>query len=148
MPHKPAPPLPWPNKRNAILTNTYCPLSLAGAATSKFFVATNTCLSLQNTSFVAINIIFVTTKDVFCRDKHVFVETKVCLLQQNFCHEKHMFVATKLLSRQTCLSRQTYCREKHIFVATKTCFVTTTMILVATQHTWVPTSTTPSTVFL
>ena len=65
-------------------------VSLAGAATSIFFVATNTtntCLSRQNTSFVP---------------------TKVRLSRQKFCRGRHTFVATGilLLRQKTCLSRQ------------------------------------------
>ena len=75
--------------------------SLAEAATSIMFVATNTCLSRQNTSFV---------------------ETKVCLSRQKNCHDKNIllqqiFVATNIIK----LTR--VCRYK-TFVATK-------MILVA-----------------
>ena len=62
----------------------------------KSFVATNTCLSRQNTSFVG---------------------TKVCMSRQNFRPDKHVFVATNII-----LSRQAYfCRDKHVFVATKVC---------------------------
>ena len=57
----------------------YRRVSLAGAATSIIFVATNTCLSRQNTSFVA---------------------TKVRLPRQNFCRDKG-----RVLSRQTCVCR-------------------------------------------
>ena len=75
------------------------PLSLAGAATSIIFVATNT------------------TKHVFCRDKSMFVTTKVCWSRQKYvgrdktCRDKHNLVATKVyfmlcLSRQILLSRQ------------------------------------------
>ena len=81
-------------------------LSLAGAATSIIFVATN----------------------------RSFVATKVCFSRQNFCHDKIMYVATNHLSRQIsniCLSRQAYfCRDKRrvsldksmlVFVAIKVC---------------------------
>ena len=125
----------------------HCPLSFARAATSILFVATNTCLPRQNTSFVATKYAcrakrFVTSwQACFCRDKrHVlyacpdktFVATKLCMSQQIFvattifCRDKHNFAATSmLLSRQkscfvaknTCFSRQKLCREKIILVA-------------------------------
>ena len=85
---------------HAVIPGQYRGVPLAGAATSiifvaiKRFVATNMCLSRQNTSFIT---------------------TKVCLSRQNFCRDKIMFVATI-----TCLSRQKYtCRDKHVFVVTK-----------------------------
>ena len=49
----------------------------------QIFVATNTCLSGQNTSFVA-------TKVYFCRDK-----TFGTNIIENFCRDKHTFVTTK-----------------------------------------------------
>ena len=79
----------------------------------KSFVATNTCLSRQNTSFVA---------------------TKVYLPRQNYvCREKlfffFFFVATKLLSRQKTrvhrdkskllVTKDVFCPDKHVFVETK-----------------------------
>ena len=64
-------------------------LSLAGAATSIFFVATNTCLSRQNTSFVVTKV-FVATN--VCCHKHVFVATSMLLSRQKKC-----FVATKMI---------------------------------------------------
>ena len=65
-------------------------LSLAGAATTIIFVATNTCLSRQSTPFVA---------------------TKVCLLWQKFCRVKNM----SLLSRQAyfCRDKYVFCRDKN-----------------------------------
>ena len=106
-------------------------LSLAGAATSIIFVATNR-------SFVA-------TKHVFCRHKSMLFATKLLSWQNYVCRDKpfvatnikHMFVATSiLLSRQkTCLSRQKYacvCRDKSMLVATiikRTCFVAPMIII-------------------
>ena len=101
------------------------PQSIIGGSCHKYhfcrdksFVATNTCLSRQNTS----------CRDKFCRDKIMFVATKY------FCREKYLsrqtrvcrnkrFVATKDLfcfsPTNTCLSRKTYfCRGKITFVAT------------------------------
>ena len=52
---------------------------------NKSFVATNTCLSRQYTSFVM-------TKYV-CRDKH---KTRLLLQQKSACYDK-MFVATKII---------------------------------------------------
>ena len=99
-------------------------LSLAGAATSIIFVATKhvfflsfflcffwflvfwwrfclfcdkltTCLSWQNTSFVATKV---------CHDKKYFVTTNINLSRQKtFCRGKQRSVATN-----TCLSRQKY----------------------------------------
>ena len=66
-------------------------LSLAGAATSIKFVATNACLSRQNTSFVA---------------------TKVCMPPQNYVCRDKIFL---------CLSRQKFCRDKHTFIEDKIC---------------------------
>ena len=64
----------------------------------------NTCLSRQNTSFVA---------------------TKVCLPRQTLCRDIIMFVATKYFLRQTRgLSRQILVLRDNFFVAIK-------MILVA-----------------
>ena len=54
-------------------------LSVIGGWCHKYhLVATNMCLSRQNTSFVA---------------------TKVCLLRQNFCRDKILFVSCQLVSR-------------------------------------------------
>ena len=66
-------------------------LSLAGAATSIIFVATNICC-----------------------DK-TFVTTKICLSwQAYFCHDKR-----HVLSKQTCLSWQTCVCHDNTFVTTK-----------------------------
>ena len=101
-------------------------VSMAGAATSIIFVATNMCLSQQHVSccnksmlvvtFVTVkyfccNKSFVTTN--ICCDKHVFVTTKdvlspqtrVCgdkskLVARNMCLSQQIFVARKVLSRQ------------------------------------------------
>ena len=78
-----------------------CYLSLAEAATSKFFVATK-LLSRQTRVFVATNI--------FCRDKKPNI----------FCRDKHTSVATK----------DVFYRDKHMYVA-KNMYVATKMILVA-----------------
>ena len=105
-------------------------LSLAGAATSIIFVATNPYLLWRNTSFDSTKVCLprqnfsrdkIVCRDQifwswqkFCRDKHTFVATK-----DVFCHYKHVFVTTKVsLSRQKyvtsiLLSRRTrVCREK------------------------------------
>ena len=83
-------------------------LSLAEAATSIIFVATNTCLLRQNK--------LVTTKHT---------SRQFLLLRQNLCRNKHTFVATK----------DVFCRDKHVFAAYHFCrhktFVATKMILVA-----------------
>ena len=68
-------------------------LSLAGAAASKIFIATNTRLSRQKTCFVATNIIL--SRQDFYRDKLAFVATNTCLSRQNPCHDKS-FAATKI----------------------------------------------------
>ena len=78
-------------------------LSLAWAATSIIFVATNTCLSRHNTSL--------SRQNYACRDK-TFVATKLCLSQQNTIVTTTVFVTTKV------------CCYKSKLVATK-------MILVA-----------------
>ena len=77
-------------------------LSISGGSCHKYHFCRDTCLSRQNTSFVA---------------------TKVCLSRQNFCRNKHIFVATKLLSRQK------YCHDKLTFVTTNTSFVATKVCL-------------------
>ena len=74
-------------------------LSLAGAATSIIFVATNTCLSRKNTSLVA-------TKVCLQRQKN---RSKV-LSRQNCLPRQNIFVATKRLSWQI-----------FVFVATQLC---------------------------
>ena len=79
---------------------------LAGAAISIIFLATNACLSRQNTSFVVTKV--------------CLVATKLCLSRQKFCRDKHTFVATK----------DVFCR-KIMFVATNKTFVATKMIIVA-----------------
>ena len=83
----------------------------------KRFVATDTCLSRQNTSFVATKVCrdksFIakelSRQNIFCRDR-TFVTT-------NICREKHNFVSVKVLSRQAY-----FCRDKHVFLATKQVF--------------------------
>ena len=105
-----------------ILVNWRSFLSLAGAATSVIFVATNTCLSRQNTSVVATKICL--SRQRLCGAKLTFVATNTFLLRQKdacrdktfvspppqkFCRGKHTFFTTK----DVC------CRDKHGFVATK-----------------------------
>ena len=63
-------------------------MSLAGAATSIFFVATKRVLSQQH--ICCDKHIFVMGKDGFCRDKIMLVVT-------NICHNKHMFVVTSII---------------------------------------------------
>ena len=76
------------------------------------FVATNTCLSRQNTSLVATKVFLSrqNSRQIFvCRDKS-FVARKLCQSSQAYlCRNKHIFVATK----------DVFCRDKHMFVATK-----------------------------
>ena len=76
-------------------------LSVAGDATSIIFVATNRCLSRQNTSFA--------TKICLSRQTGVCQDKTRLLRQKYVCRDKHTFVATKDL----------FCRDKHVFVATK-----------------------------
>ena len=111
-------------------------LSLVRAATSiifvekKGFVATNTCLSGQDTSFVA---------------------TKTCLPQQQFCHDKNMFVVrkcfccdktfvvtnTKIFSHNKhhflCAGAILFCHNK-TFVATNICCDKTFVSAPTNQH--------------
>ena len=74
-------------------------LSLAGAATSIIFVATNTCLSRQICVFH--------DKTRVCRYKIMFAATNIFFGTKVLSWQKY-FVATKLLSRQA-----------HVFLATK-----------------------------
>jgi len=67
-------------------------VSLARAATSIIFVATNMCL-LQQNSFVMIKVCL--PRQNFCRDKR-----HVLSWQTHVCRDKSMLVMTKLLSRQ------------------------------------------------
>ena len=86
-------------------------LSLAGAATSIIFVATNTCLSRQICVFPWQNTCLSLQNYVcrdkyfsgqrFCRDKNILSRQKI-FWRQNFCHGKH-----------TCFSRQKFCRDKN-----------------------------------
>ena len=66
------------------------------------FVATNTCLSRQHTSFVV-------TKHVFCRDKSMLVATHTKLSWQTFWRGKRTFVATKINGH----IKQNFCRNKN-----------------------------------
>ena len=75
-------------------THTHAHLSLAGAATSIIFVATETCFSRQT---------------CVCRDK-TFAATKLC------CRDKHTFVATKdVCSDKNILSvKKDVCGDKNM----------------------------------
>ena len=123
-------------------------VSLVGAASSTIFVVTDTCLSQQNTSFVATKLndkyAFVMTKELlrqpyFCCDKKMcfvmtnrFVTTKVCLSQQNFCHNKNFVATSILLSQQkTCFVATNRCLSWKTGVCHDKTFVMTKMILVA-----------------
>ena len=66
-----------------------CLLSLAGAATSVLFVATNMILSRQKFCCNKNMFAATTLQACFCRDQKIV-----------FCLDKHVFVVTKLLSRQ------------------------------------------------
>ena len=83
-----------------------------------FLSRQNTCLSRQNTSFVATKV-GLSRQTYFCRNT-TLAATNICRDKQ-FCHDKS-FVATSLLlsRRNSCLSRQ-----KTWFVATSMCFVAT-----------------------
>ena len=92
-------------------------------------VATNTCLSQQNTSFDATKVCL-SLQTYFCCDKLNFSATNTCLSRQNIlCRDQSMLVATNidesLVAGSILLSRQKTC-----CVATKH-FVETKMILVA-----------------
>ena len=91
------------------------------------FIATNTCLWQQNTSFAATQKYaccdkFFLRQDYVCCDKS-FVVTNTCLSWQKFCWDQHAFGATKL----------SFCCDKIMFVTTNTCcdksFVTTNIFL-------------------
>ena len=85
-------------------------VSMSGAATSIIFVATNTCLTRQNTSFALFccDKSFFSRQAYFCREKHVFVATK-----DVFCRDKRRVLSlqkmsvTMLVATKVCLSRQT-----------------------------------------
>ena len=71
-------------------------LSLAGAATTIIFVATNTCLTRQNTSFFATKVCLSRQTRVCCEKYlswHNFVTTKVFSLQAYY---NKTFVTTKM----------------------------------------------------
>ena len=57
----------------------------------KSFVATNTCLSRENTSFVATKVCL--SRQNFCRDKHILSQQKTCFC----CCDKHKKHATKII---------------------------------------------------
>ena len=78
-----------------------------------FFFATNTCLSRQNTSFVA-------AKHLFCRDKtrllsrQKYAATKVLSRQNYVCRDKNILFPrqkTCFVAVNTCFSRQNICRD-------------------------------------
>ena len=92
------------------------------------FVATNTCLSQQNTSFVVSKVclpwqncvchdkVFLSRQTRVCRYKHAFVTTKdMFCCDTHVCHDKSRLVTTKL-----CLLWQKFCCNKNMFVATNT----------------------------
>ena len=126
--------------------------SITGGRCHKYdFCLDQSCLSRQNTSFVATKLC-VATK-YFCpdrtfvatniyHDKHNFVATDTCLSRQfffyfvatelckyHFCRHKGFVATNILLSLQKfCLDTHTFCRDKrrvfrdkHMFVATNTC---------------------------
>ena len=84
-------------------------LSLAGAAASIIFVATNTCMSRQNTSFVATEL-YLSRQNIFVATKHL---SRQIFVATNICRDNHVFFATSIL-----LSRQ-----KTYFVSTNTCLL-------------------------
>ena len=98
-------------------------LSLAGAATSIIFIATN--VLLQQTGVCHNKHMFVATKHVICHNESMLAATNLTLLQQKYaCHDKknydkHVFIAAKVLSQvyfchdTSLLSWQTaVCRDK------------------------------------
>ena len=102
--------------------------SLAGAAASIIFVATNTkdvfcrnkgmlaetkLLSQQN--YVCCDEVFL-SQQRFCRDKHTFDET-----EDVFCRDRHGLVMTKVSVAKMVFvaTKKNVCRDKHTFVATK-----------------------------
>ena len=94
-------------------------LSLAGALTSIIFVATNTCWSPQNTSFVATKLLsrqnYVCVIGGSCHKYHFCRDKTRLLSPHNFCRNKHNFVRTKVLWRRAYLSRQYYVyRDKYL----------------------------------
>ena len=80
-----------------------CILSLARAATSIIFVATNMYKRVS-----------VATEHVFCPDKNMLVVTKLC-------RDKNMFVVTKLCRDKNTLVETKLCRDKNMLVVTKLC---------------------------
>ena len=79
-------------------------LSLAGAATSIIFVATNTCLSRQICVFPWQNTCL-SLQNYVCRDKY--------FSGQRFCRDKN------ILSRQKKLATKLLSRQAHVFLPTK-----------------------------
>ena len=82
---------PWTGRRSVPLSAgrvILTLLSLARAATSVIFVATNTS----------------------------FVVTKICLSRHNVCRDKHVFVLTTVCHEKNILSRQTsfYCHKSFV----------------------------------
>ena len=130
-----------------------CQFSVIGGNCHKYnfccdkhlFVATNMCLSHQNTFFFVTNVVL---QQKFCRNKHIlsgqnFCHYKYLARQMEFCHSKSFVTTSLLLSRQTCvccdksLSQQKYFVATSILLLRQTCvchdktFVTTKMILMA-----------------
>ena len=102
----------WVGGWRTAIPNATLLLSLAGAATSIIFVATNKCFVTKNTPLLS-------RQKYACRHRRFFAKT-LCLSRQN------IFVATKLLLRQILV-----CRDKHTFVATKDVFCCDKHVFVA-----------------
>ena len=86
-------------------------LSLAGAATSIIFVATNIFLSRQ-AYFSCDKHVFVATKHVFCRDKRMLVTTKVLSQQAYSCYNKRR-VYRYLSQQNICCNKNDTCGNSH-----------------------------------
>ena len=102
-------------------------LSLAGAATSIIFVATNT-------SFVPTKVCLSRQKYFSRQTKHNFAATNVLSQQAYFCCDKRR-VFSRQKTRETRVCRRV-CRDKNVLVATKLSFlrqifISTKMILMA-----------------
>jgi len=89
------------------------------------FVAINTRLSRQNTSFVATKECL--SRPNLCRDvimftKQVFVATNVLSRQEYFRHDKRRvsFSRQKFCPTKICRDKRRVLSRKHIFVATNT----------------------------
>ena len=93
------------------LLHTAPSLSMAGAATSIIFVATNTCFILSPEDiFVATELLL---RHNFCRDKY---KTRVCR-DKSFVAYKHTFVATKDVF---CCDKKWYLSQLQPLTATST----------------------------